>query len=658
MVKTLKLFNLKLGVLAGLFCFVVSCTFAQQYNSEIGDIFINSKRHMVGDRPVPQRLDKIKKTRAVPFWTDNFGLVTGSGSAILPIGWTALALSGNGTWRWTNTAASGAYGIGALASPTTLNGWMIYDCDSIASISALTTTGPAGDLISPVIDCSTHPSVKCSFYESFRKFSDSCFLMVSPDSGSTWVKYQIPDRANMSTNSGNNNPTFHSINISTTAAGSSKVLIKFSYKCSSPGGAFNWLVDDVALSELDPVDMTINELALFFEQGVGGNTVIGTFSRMPQNFNTPFVVNYKYTNNGFNTVNNQTIDAKSVRISNGNVFNNQTYSFNNLMANSPVQNGFLASPISAPSNALSYTHVNIAIAGDANPTDNVDTLFYGISDTTYNHIGTTLGGDFVINRPAGVLQALKQMGGNLFVVPDGKSDTLTSVRAYFTTNTDVGAKVLVEVYKVGVPVSAASSYSLISKSDVYTLTAANISSATQLRSAVISIPYNNVPQSPILTAGRYLVLLRTIGEASDQIEIYTSDKPNNSVLLSIADSDEGQLMGAAPFNPFTITGAVPLIELGFARKTETSSALLGIDQIQNNGFEIYPNPAEAAIVVTQPNKFDKATLVVKNVLGAVVASTPIHKSTTIDIQGLNSGTYFITLTDANGNAQTKSFVKK
>jgi hypothetical protein len=638
-------------------CMFEISAFSQSVSPYIPEIFDNTHKRLVGDFPPILPTNQLKKTRSVPFWTDNFGAVTGSGSSILPIGWTALSIVGNGTWRWTNTASSGGFGIGALASPSNANGWMIYDSDSIANISGLVNGGPAGELISPMINCSAHPYIKCSFYESFRKFQDSCFLMVSPDSGITWTKFQIPDRAFMAANNGNANPTYQSINISSVAGGSSKVLIRFSYKCSSNLGAYNWLVDDVALSDLDSTDMGVFELGHFFEQGVGSNTVASTFNGIPASLNTPFVVNFKYLNHGSNTINSQNIDAKSVRVANGSIFNSQTFSFGNLMANTPIQNGFLGSTILAPQGNC-YTHLNAALGGDVNPSDNVDTIFYGVTDTTYNQFGRFLSGTFVLNRPIGVLPAVKQIGGTLFVIPDGKVDTLTSVRVYISNSTTVGSKMTVEIYKITGGVALGSSYHLIAQSDTTTLTAANISTSTLLRSVVIPIPFKNAPQTPILTPGRYLVCLRAVGESSQNVTVITTDMPNNNILLSIADDNNGQYMGQAPFNPYTLTAAVPMIELGFAKNTDTSKALIYLSNKDiSSNFSIYPNPVTSSLTVELPEGTD-GKITVTDVLGTVQMTKNIVGTTTFNVENLATGTYFLNMLDAKGGTSSKSFIKK
>src|ERR1700733_1265253 len=82
------------------------------------------------------------RTTSVAFLTETFG----SGTATsLPTGWTTGAIT-VGTWKWANTPSTSAFTIGAIASTTASDGWMIFNSDSIG---AATGGAPASWLQSP-----------------------------------------------------------------------------------------------------------------------------------------------------------------------------------------------------------------------------------------------------------------------------------------------------------------------------------------------------------------------------------------------------------------------------------------------------------------------------------------------------------------------------
>ena len=71
------------------------------------------------------------------------------------------------------------------------------------------------------------------------------------------------------------------MNISSVAANKPSVKIKFRYNNYAPGGAYNWLIDDISLSELDSVDLAINK-AGFAMKGVSSIEPFTSFGSIPR----------------------------------------------------------------------------------------------------------------------------------------------------------------------------------------------------------------------------------------------------------------------------------------------------------------------------------------------------------------------------------------
>ncbi|MEO6831459.1 MAG: hypothetical protein ABI169_04630, partial [Chitinophagaceae bacterium] len=219
-----------------------------------------------GNYITESRFAKNAKATAAAFWTEDFS--TGTATS-LPAGWSAIVPSGQiGNWRWTKIASPGQYNIGALNSTTASNGWMIFDGDSVGKLQP-TRLPLQGSLISPPINCAAHTSVMATFQQLFRKFRDSTYLDVSNDGGTTWTTYPILANNSMSDNSINStNPSIIRINITATAASQANVKLRFRYEDNVyKTGSYNWLVDDVALTELDPVELGISSSGIYHING-------------------------------------------------------------------------------------------------------------------------------------------------------------------------------------------------------------------------------------------------------------------------------------------------------------------------------------------------------------------------------------------------------
>ena len=79
-----------------------------------------------------------------------------------------------------------------------------------------------------------------------------------------------------------------------------------------------------------------------------------------------------------------------------------------------------------------------------------------------------------------------------------------------------------------------------------------------------------------------------------------------------------------------------------------SDGIVGIEEVENTTFSIYPNPATTTIKVT-----GEGNAVISNILGQSVKSASVNGAAEINVSDLESGVYFI-----NMNGVTKKFIKK
>lgn len=87
------------------------------------------------------------------------------------------------------------------------------------------------------------------------------------------------------------------------------------------------------------------------------------------------------------------------------------------------------------------------------------------------------------------------------------------------------------------------------------------------------------------------------------------------------------------------------------------STLLGVGQMTNGAFSVYPNPASDVLNIKLVNNITLNTAQIFDLSGRLVSSPQINNET-IDIKKLASGTYILSLKDADGKQFTQKFLKK
>jgi hypothetical protein len=120
--------------------------------------------------------------------------------------------------------------------------------------------------------------------------------------------------------------------------------------------------------------------------------------------------------------------------------------------------------------------------------------------------------------------------------------------------------------------------------------------------------------------------------------------------LTVTDealSQEG-LIGMGSYNDIAI----------FDDFTNETGGATAIDNKSINTFTVFPNPAENNLTVRSENLISRIT--VRSVLGQELFSQQVEKSGSIsvDVSGLSTGFYFVTIFDTYGNSQTRKFLIK
>ncbi|MEO6832822.1 MAG: T9SS type A sorting domain-containing protein [Chitinophagaceae bacterium] len=607
-----------------------------------------------GNYITESKFAKNAKATATAFWTEDFS--TGTATS-LPAGWSVTAPSGQiGNWRWTNGPASGGFSVGVLKSTTAANGWMIFNSDSIGKLQP-TTLPIQGSLISPSINCAAHSSVMATFQQLFRKFRDSTYLDVSNNGGASWTTYPIQVNNSLNNNTTNaNNPTIVRINISATAAGQANVKLRFRYEDNVyKGGTLNWLLDDVALAELDPVELGIAGSAMFHMNGASDQyTGLSLYNSIPLRLADSMLPITFLTNYGLNPGIN--VNA-NVQVFKG---TSSIYAKSHVYGSLPTGGVDSTDDFSdvtpfLPTSTGNYTAAfSINPANDAFAANNVDTFKFTVTDTVFTTYGSTDAGGYYLHRPASQGGEISYQLGSRFDIPDGHSDTLSSVSVSFTAGTSTGVNTAVQIYKYNYTTSQwdvkGNCYSKI-------LSAADISSGNTRTFTTYAVNATAGAARYVLGAGVYAIIVKTVNAgANDNVVIEAASPigthPQYTLYFGRIDtSDNANTNSYGQGFPNTNLGVVPYINANFGTIPPLSVGSISAIKIGN----AYPNPANNAINIPMNVKGNTdATITLSNAMGQVVRTLTLNglttgqaKLVTIPTSDLAAGMYLYTI-EANG----------
>lgn len=585
------------------------------------------------------------KSTATPFWTENFGSGT---STSLPTGWTAVGNgSFGGTWKWIKKASSGDYNIGTIQSTTASNGWMIYDSDSIGKTNP-TATPLEGWLTSPSINCTGHNTVILNFQQYFARFRDTCYVEASNDNFATFTRFSVTPNNRLSSNGSTDNPSLATVNISNVAANQANVKFRFYYVGAYAGGSYNWLVDDVSLSEGNPVEVSIDHSSIVMR----GSGRYNLFRKFPLSLvDTAFGVTFA-TNLGANT---ETPDFDYSVSRSG----SPVYSYTRQLAIPTTEADSIVDfsepyPGFYPNVIGDYTALfNTTLAGSANPNNGRDTASFTITDTVLSTHGDVEYYRF-LKRPADPTTGRTEVSsfeGIQFSVPPGKSDTFTSASVSFGSNTTAGAgEVSVQIYKSR---AASAGYDYVGTTFAKPIVASMVSPSPSNPTFTL-FEVDNSTGVVVLDEGEYIAAVQINNvPAANTVSLFAST-PLNSYLIPFTGypgaSDESDNDGAFNFSPSSLavgTSYVPFIELHF------KGSPAGVKNTATN-FELgaaRPNPAQAEFAVpVTPKVASEVSVLLTNPMGQVVANQNLGKvaagqtaTAVFNTAALANGVYFYTV---------------
>jgi hypothetical protein len=459
------------------------------------------------------------------------------------------------------------------------------------------------------------------------------------------------------------NPYNVKVNISSVAANKPSVKIKFRYNNYAPGGAYNWLIDDISLSELDSVDLAINK-AGFAMKGVSGVESFTSFGSIPRQLLDSIIPVETATNLG------KQISTASV---NCNIYNGSTSFYSNTFTMTPFAQATPAAPDTTFEFPIFYNNTpgNYTVSyfseptGDVDLSNNLDTIKYSISDTIYHrNTNKILGGYYIHRAPNASTGATERSFsmGNTFIIPSGKSDTLTHIYACFGSTTTVSSKVVANIFKFN---SSTTSWDYIGGTKEKVLSSSDISSSTSAVLASFDLDPNTLTLPYVMQGGLYAVVLQGKNvPVNSTVTVNSTGYTCPSTLdylhgvsdTSLNDGYSG--FGGTGNNPYKATVS-PIIQLCFGKY------IVGISEVHPFTLEgsVYPNPARNEFTVAfTTTETANVNVTVTNTIGQVVKAVNAGQNpagvagkTTINVADLTPGVYFCTI-EANGQRSTKRIV--
>lgn len=366
-------------------------------------------------------------------------------------GWTTVGLSSENmddelaVWTW-GTSFETVFASPAITSPTACDGAAVFNAQVFNSDA--TGAGPypnqSGELISPIIDCSTFEKVILSFYQHYIPLNGQAFVSYSIDGGDTWPEQFVVETENVLTANETNLVGTELRRIELNGiAGEANVRIKFTFD----GDFYFWTIDDVQLLE----QVSINDLSTESEDIL--TAPIGTFPLSQYDEDNPLIITPGaiINNIGNNDASNATIAASIVYEdldgSAPETVYEESFSVETLEIDSSV---FIVLSDFQPTPRLGNYEINYEITSDSveNSTNNNSaSATFSFTDRAFSKATWNAAAD----RPNATLSTTIAGGGEIefltgFNVPKGVGFQMDSLVFFVNTSAPSLANLFIEAY--------------------------------------------------------------------------------------------------------------------------------------------------------------------------------------------------------------------
>ena len=458
----------------------------------------------------------------------------------IPAGWTNTGTAlGNPNpyvkWKYTHLGSQGAYdqypNRDTIISPTSYNGWIIFDSDSLdngghtlSNGQPNTAGGPANApqyvaLTTSAINVSGYPYCVLNFHQYFRNFQSTCVIGISTN-GTDWTLDTV--NASVAVNAATSQSSLVTVDLSSVinAGGSPAPQVYISFIMDA--NYYFWQIDDINVTTLPN-----NELSVVSSGGESGSSGLNLFySQIPASEADSFFAVTTYGNIGKDPQPNTVVDFQ--------FFKNGTLLANDTSA-PPV--ALLDYGVDTFGYAQLYTQgigqyiVAAAVTSDSTNYGglNVDTFGFAVTDTVFSINTSTYqnaSSYFLLRNDYGYSFRL----GTLFELDN--ADTVTSVTtavAGGTEATHAGAVLQASIYSVAVASSALqyNSTSPIITSYPKTLAAGDITAPTSAQITPVTLQFNNASGNAVLPAGLYWVAIGALSTPDSNVLLCSTNYQTN-----------------------------------------------------------------------------------------------------------------------------------
>ena len=544
-----------------------------------------------------------------------------------------------------SVSCAGDYPIVDIASTTASNGWAMVDSDNYGGATGGNEVEDSWLTMAVPVDLSAYPNVIIEFETFYRAYSyEKPFIVVGVGDGAgnvTWPTDLNPDY-DESTNpnvyaalpANVDNPTANpykvQIDISAAAGGQSEVYIRFNWTGT---WGYAWFIDDFKILEQPENDVVLNT-----EVFVGVNNEGIEYGRTPiTQLDDSYEVAAYGENFGSTTQTNVAVDVDFGSIS-------YNYAVGDVLSTDEI----VVSNIETPALAVglyegTYTvsSTEEVVGGDNYGNNSLERNFEVTTDV-YSQDGIDV-------QPASIL-SLGSLGSNSFTTELSNTvlaamyhmreteNQVNGIQIALANNSAEGAELTISIIDtavfladgIGAVTGINGNYA---ESGIYALTADDI--ANGYANIFFDAPVTLAPSAYFFAANCYYIEDQAVRVLDDQ----TVTQPWYASMIHLVTDGSSYSNGNA-----------------LAIRVLSGSA--GIEETENNIFNVYPNPAIDVINVTFTENFNGSVSIL-NVTGKeVMTSTVNGAQLSVSTDGLSSGVYYVKVNDGMTSQIAKVVVKK
>ncbi len=586
----------------------------------------------------------------------------------LTTGWLSLGYSFSnntavhdttGVWEYRGTATTptratgsrGAYGSAApLASPSTANGFMIFDSDWLDNAGAAGTTNGIfnsphrGMLVSPTINLTGNNFVNLEFYQYYRRFAGpgasqtvpATYVLFSIDGGTTWSD-TIMLNSGIAVNAATTNPSLQRINVSNEIGNAANAKIAFLFN----GDYYTWMIDDVKITEIPNNDLTVSSTVMLPDTANGRTLEYGT---LPIQNKTPLTFQARIRNNGKVAQNNVRLNVTVADTSGNTLFTGQSAQLASLAA---FTDTLLSVTTNYPATTVVYSRVTFSTLSDSTdevPGDNQFVRQLSVTDSVMSPA-------VAVPASQGFLGTSQFTGSvdvslaSLFEIVNQDTVTSTTVRLNVggTGGTQAGSLVQFSIRTPnpadGLPGDLST---IVVESDIYTISQEDV----DLGFIRVDFPaeLGGLPQNRILAPGDYWL----------QADLYSNNGTTRVRFLDDLTFTQPWFTSVLYTSQWYNNGNALRMSLNMADAVAGGGQ--SVQNLQKDlKINVYPNPAQnfLNVAVSADDRLGRISYEVLDITGRMVSSeaTVINGNNevlAVNLAGIQNGVYSIVVKTSKG----------